>query len=174
MNNRMILIILTAFFLFGFSSCNTSYNDNQQNQKAFRSILNNNQNDSLIVIQNMSENYMMVLTKHNDDVISICGGGNIDFCYTNNDAIIIDSAIFDETGESYVLPLYVKGSTYGAVEYYVIYREYCESPFWYVYKIPFSNMVINDTNGDGFSELITYRDSDSSIFSFKKGCLHEW
>ena len=90
MNNRMIVIILTAFFLFVFSSCSTSNNDNQQNRKVFRSILNNNPNDSLIVIQNISENYMMVLTKHSDDVISICGGGNIDFCYTNNDSIIID------------------------------------------------------------------------------------
>ena len=174
MNNRMMLIILTVFFLFGFSSCNTANNDNHQNRISFNLILKNNPNDSLIVIQDLSENYMMVLTKHNDDVLSICGGGNIDFCYTNNDFIIIDSAILDETGESYVLPLYVKGSTYGAVEYYIIYREYCKSLFWYVYKLPFSNMVINDVNEDGFSELITFSDSDSLIYSFKNGCLYKW
>ena len=88
----------------------------------------------------------------------------------NNRCSII--ANFDETGVSYVLPLYVKGSTYGAVEYYIIYREDCEGLYWYVYKFPFSNMIVRDANEDGFSEIITYEDSDSSTYSFKHGELY--
>ena len=174
MDNRIILMIMTAFIFFCFSSCNIENNDNRQNRIVFNMILNDNLNDSLLVMQNLSGNYMMVFTKHNDDVISISGGGNLDFCHSNDGPIIIDSAKFDDTGKSYVLPLHVKGSTYGAVEYYIIYREYCESLFWYVYKLPFSNMVVYDANEDGFSELITYSESDSSIYSFCHGCLRRW
>lgn len=171
MNNRLIYIILFVIFLFGISSCNTENNDNLTNRTVLPLVSNSGSNDSLIVIQNLSENYMMVFTKHNDAVISICGGGNIDLCYNDSNSIIIDSAYFDEIGVSYVLPLYVKGSTYGAIEYYVIYREDCVSSYWYIHKLPFSNLVIHDANDDGFSELITYDDSDSSIYSFRQGQL---
>lgn len=172
MNNRLIFIILLATILSVISSCNMTNNDNPRSRIVFPLISDNVSNDSLIAIQNLSENYMIVLTKHNDAVISICGGGNIDFCYTDSNSIIIDSAYFDGTGISYILPLYVKGSTYGAIEYYIIYREDCESLYWYVYKLPFSNLVIHDANEDGFAELITYGDSDSSIYSFKNGRLY--
>ena len=167
-------IILPAVMLFVFLSCETKNNCHRQNQIVFPLISDNASNDSLVVIQNLFENYIMVLTKHNDEVISICGGGNIDFCYSDRNSIIIDSVRFNETGESYVVPLYVKGSTYGAIEYYIIYREYCESLYWYVYKPPFSNLFIHDVDEDGFSELITYGDSDSSIYSFKHGQLNKW
>ena len=167
-----MFILILFIFLFGTSSCNTANNDIITNRTVLPLVSDSGSNDSLIVIQNLSENFMMVYTKHNDAVISICGGGNIDFCYTDGNSISIDSAYFDEIGVSYVLPLYVKGSTYGAIEYYVIYREDCESLYWYVYKLPFSNLVIHDANEDGFSEIITYVDSDSSIYSFKQGHLY--
>lgn len=172
MDNRLLLTILLVIFLLGVSSCNTANYNNLTNRTALPLVSYNGSNDSLIVIQNLSDNYMMVFTKHNDAVISICGGGNIDFCYTDSNSITIDSGYFDEVGISYVLPLYVIGSTYGAIEYYIIYRDDCESPHWNVFKLPFSNLVINDTNGDGFSELITHEDSGSSIFSFKHGQLY--
>ncbi len=173
MNNRITITALLVIILFGATSCNTANNDSLTNRTAFPLVSDSGSTDSLVVIQNLSENYMMVSTKHNDWVISLCGGGNIDFCYTDSNSIAIDSAYFDETGVSYVLPLYVKGSTFGAIEYYVIYRECYSCTYWYVYKLPFSNLVIRDVNEDGFSELITYEKSDSSVYSFKHGQLHD-
>ena len=172
MNNRLIFVVQFVISFIGISSCNTANNNDLTNRIALPLVSDSGSTDSLVVIQNLSENYMMVSTKHDDWVISLCGGGDIDFCYTDSNSITIDSTYFDETGVSYVLPLYVIGSTYGAIEYYVIYRECYLCTYWYVYKLPFTNLVIRDVNEDGFSELITYRDSDSLVYSFKHGQLY--
>ena len=173
MNNRLLFVVQFVISFIGISSCNTANNNDLTNRIALPLVSDSGSTDSLVVIQNLSENYMMVSTKHNDRVISLCGGGNIDFCYTDSNSIAIDSAYFDETGVSYVLPLYVIGSTYGAIEYYVIYRDdYLLYTYWNVYKLPFSRLVIRDVNEDGFSELITYEKSDSLVYSFKHGQLY--
>lgn len=170
MRNRTLFIILCAIVLSGFGSCRTIVREDEQRRVEVSLCT---PNDSLVIVQNLKGNYIMVQTKHDNDIISICGGGNLDFCQRQDGSIIIDTAIFDGTGVSYVLPLYVKGSTFGAVESYVIYREYSESAFWLVCKLPFLNVEIMDADEDGISDVITYCGNDSTVYSFTNGCLNK-
>lgn len=164
-----LFMILCIMVLSGLVSCQTPVRENEQSRVVVPLCT---PNDSLEIVQNLKDDYMIVQTKHNNDIISICGGGNVDFCRRQDNSIVIDTVIFDETGVSYVLPLYVKGSTYGAVENYVIYREYGESAFWLVYRVPFSNVEFMDADEDGISDIIAYYANDSTVYSFTNGCLY--
>lgn len=168
MNRLLFLIFLFTIGFFGFASCNQSKTETVQNRTVFQL---HTPGDYVVVEQNIVDNYMLIKSKHNSETISICGGGNLDFCYNQNGSIVIDTARFDETGAAYVLPLYVKGSTYGAEETYIIYKEYQQGLYWLVYKIPFDRIEICDVNGDGFSEIIAHDGEGGHSYSFCQGLL---
>lgn len=168
MKNRILYLIVFAMVLLGSVSCHSIVHKNDQIRVVVPLCT---PNDSMVIVQNLKDNYIMVQTKRNNDIISICGGGNVDFCRRKDDSIIVDTAIFDETGVSYVLPLYVKGSTFGAVENYVIYREHSKGAF-YICKLPFYNVEIMDVDKDGISDVIAYCANDCTVYSFTNGCLN--
>lgn len=126
------------------------------------------QGTTLELIRDESENSISLQTKRNDYFISKVGRGNSEFVENENGSVKIDTLFFTKNKVSYLITSYIKGSTYGAECYFMIYK----NTEWIVMALPFDRARFYDVDRDGLEEIIGYKSQvDSTIYTFNAGLL---
>jgi hypothetical protein len=122
---------------------------------------------TLEILKNKVDNYILLRTKYHGSILSIAGEGNIDFEYG---ILRLDTVSFTKNEQVYILPTYVYGSTYGALVYFLIYKE--NDDMWQILRIPFDRLDVKDINKDGLSEIVQYAHNGNKIvYTFKNGII---
>jgi len=175
--NYPITYISGLLFLFGCSLSNPQ-KDNDNIDKSIEEI---NKNDTihvllekdkygniwLDIIKFYSNNTIVFQTRRNR-ILSISGSGNTELVLTESGEIAVDTVDFGNDGKNeYVFKTFIKGSTYGASCYYIVYL----NSWWEVFRVPFDRLFVKYDEGIGDYIIISYHANDSAIYRFDSGIL---
>lgn len=173
--SRIIVIIILLISVL--SSCTNQSNTNAfvsnktENNNALDAVqifyLNKDSTATLEIFRNKAENYILLQTRFNGEILSVAGEGNIDFV---DGKLSLDTLFFEKDKEVLILPTYVYGSTYGAVVYFLIYREdFLDT--WEIIKVPFDRIEI-ETDKNNISTIVRYTPDNKTIrYILKDGIL---
>ena len=115
-----------------------------------------------------SENSITLQTKKNDQIISKVGCGNSEYVKREDGSIKVDTLSFSKGKESYLITAYIRGSTYGAECYFIVFKK----SQWLVMALPFDRARFYDADRDGFDEIVEYKSqTDSTIHTFNSGLV---
>lgn len=122
----------------------------------------------LELLKDESENAITLQTKKNNEIVSKVGCGNSEYVKREDGSIKLDTLNFSKNEESYLITSYVRGSTYGAECYYIIFKK----SQWLVMALPFDRAKLYDVDLDGFDEIVEYKSqTDSAIHRFNLGLI---
>ncbi len=121
------------------------------------------------ILKSRKENTLIIRTKRDEDIISIAGYGNSENQVNENGSIVIDTLDFQMNAKKeYLLPTYIKGSTYGASIFYIVYYD----SSWQVFRVPFDRVNVRYEKKIGQSVIVEYKATgDSTLYKFKSGLL---
>lgn len=126
------------------------------------------QGATLELLKDESENAITIQTKKNNEIISKVGCGNSEYVKRDDGSINVDTLSFSKSNESYLVTAYIRGSTYGAECYFIVFKK----TQWLVMALPFDRARLYDINQDGFDEIIEYKtQTDSTIHTFDSGLV---
>lgn len=123
----------------------------------------------LDVISDNLENFLILQTRRNNEILAISGYGNSSITLDDNNRILVDTIDFmNDKKVEYLLTSFIKGSTYGASVYYIIYF----NNQWNIFQFPFDNLEVKyDVKINDFA-VITYDPMRiSRKFRFNSGVL---
>lgn len=172
--------LLSSILLFSvLSSCRGKANENDSNMNKTEGSqtlkivktyhFDKDSITSLEILRDEHENYILLQTRCYGDILSVVGEGNIDFL---DGKLKLDTVFFENDKEVFVLPTYVYGSTYGAVAYFLVYKNNYPND-WEIFKIPFDRLDIK-TDNNGLSRILEYTSCDKEIeYYFKNGLLEQ-
>lgn len=127
-----------------------------------------NEETTLQLFKNEIENTLILQTKWKNEIISIAGCGNCEYVTDDNGLIKIKKLHFSDNQKVFLITAYVRGSTYGAENYFLAYG----NKHWFLNQLPFDRADFYDADEDSFDEIIEYKpESDSTIYTFQKGIL---
>lgn len=175
----MKLVIISILLFSVISSCKEKadknvFNMNETKQSQTLKLVktyyfNRDSITSLEILRDERNNYILLETKCNGEILSIAGSGNIDFL---DGTLRLDTVFFEKDKEVFVLPTYVYGSTYGAVVYFLVYKNNYSND-WEIIKIPFDRLDIK-TDKKGLSRILEYTTCNKVIeYSFKDWLLQQ-
>ncbi|MGB3452679.1 MAG: hypothetical protein WBA59_02495 [Moheibacter sp.] len=174
-------LISFVFFVLVIMGCAYFFNDkrnkpteegnrtkNANCEKLIQSIELDSDGNVLELFKSEIENTITLQTKKNGTAISRVGCGNSEYINNEKGSIKLDSLKFSEKDKGYLITSYIKGSTYGAECYFIVFKR----TQWLIMTLPFNRAKFYDTNQDGFDEIIEYKSqSDSIIYTFKSGLV---
>jgi hypothetical protein len=132
--------------------------------------LDTNKTAKLEIYRNEIDNYILLQTKWESNILSISGEGNIDFA---NGILRLDTICFEKGRQIFILPAYTYGSTYGAEVYFLIYENDYKNA-WYIFKIPFDRLEIKVGNNN-LSYILRHMPNGKTIkYIFKDEILHQF
>lgn len=174
MKKIIILFSLLIFLILAFScqeKRNTLIKLDEINLSAGELVQNidlNSRGASLKLFKNETENNLILQTKWKEEVISIAGCGNCEYVKEDDGTIKVKVLNFRDSQRAFLITAYVRGSTYGAENYFIAY----ENIQWRLIQLPFERAAFYDVDRDSIDEIIEYKPkSDSSIYSFQKGII---
>lgn len=122
----------------------------------------------LELLKDESENAITLQTKKNGEIISKVGCGNSAYVKREDGAIKVDTLSFSKSNDSYLVTAYIRGSTYGAECYFIVFKK----TQWLVMALPFDRARLYDVDQEGFDEIVEYKSqADSAIHSFNSGLV---
>ncbi len=123
---------------------------------------------TLELLKDESENAITLQTKRNDYLISKVGCGNSEFIKDQDGFVKIDTLTFSKNEQVFLLRSYIKGSTYGAECYFMVFKK----SEWLIMALPFNRAQFYDLDHDGFDEIVGYKSqTDSAIYTFSAGLV---
>ena len=110
------------------------------------------------------------------DMQELMATGNSHFIRNDQDQIHLDTVRLRKDYTVFFIKTADNSSTYGAEMWYIVYPYATLMPEgpWCLYKLPFDILELKDTNGDGYVEIVSYRDrfrEESHAYKFFEGVL---
>ncbi len=108
--------------------------------------------------------------------VTLLTDGQINEAYTlanamTDDASIIQVKLCADCQNAYYIPAFDRSSTYGATTGIVVWKD----SWWRLSVLPFSTAQIEDTDGDGVSEIVDYErgggQGPKTVYNFDYGLL---
>lgn len=108
--------------------------------------------------------------------VTLLTDGRISEAYTLGNAITDEASIIQvklcaDCHNAYYIPAFDRSSTYGATTGIVVWKD----SWWRLSVLPFSTAQIEDTDGDGISEIVDYErgggQGPKTVYSFDYGLL---
>ena len=166
----LFIIWLWSSFLQKINEASPKYNSfqNLTDKKVVQIIELGIKGSKLELLHDEYENSIFLQTKRNGDLISEIGRGNSEFIKDKDGTVSIDTLVFSMREHVYLITSYIKGSTYGAENYFLVFKKL----EWLIMALPFDRARFYDTDQDGFDEIVEYNSQiDSAIYTFSSGLI---
>lgn len=124
--------------------------------------------NTLELLKDDKKDCILLQTKQNEWIVNIAGSGYSAFALNEDESIELKKLKFPKENNCYLVEGYIRGSTYGAVCYFFVYRHIG----WLIAPLPFDRVDVYDIDNDGYDEIIEYRGQDKQVlYTFERGLI---